>query len=249
MSKRVNFINLSDSTLQALSAWNQANHALQMARASFKTEKNTVEALISDIERARAEKSAEGYTSAEVDAMDGMSTAGLRDRLAKANSVYDDAKTEYRHAEAHAMVALGLWLTDTKGKVTTVPVGSAYARFVTSGSFVELMRTTRPALDALQAGNVDTNTTSKFCKYCLQVAERGKATAKDTANGHFVRTYAELTAQKRFAVAFTRGILEYLVNVAKVVTVNNDGSLSRKVYAPADGQTKSKSADAEVKVA
>lgn len=248
MSKRVSFVNLKEESLQALSAWNQANKALQMARVSFKTEKATVEALIGDIERARAEKSAEGYTSAEVDRMDGMSTAGLRDRLTKAQSVYDDVKKEYRHEEARAMIALGLWLTDAKGKVTTVPVGSAYANFVARGSFDGLVKATKPALDALQAGNVDANTTGKFCKYCLQVAERGKATAKDTANGHFVRTYAEISAQKRFAVAFARGILEYLVNVAKVVTVNNDGSLARKVYAPAEPSEEA-SADAEVKVA
>lgn len=249
MSKRVNFVNLNNDALQALSAWNQSVYALQQEKSAYKAEVDTCEALKAEVIRARAEKESAGMSSAEVDRLDGMSLQPYNDRIASAKSKLDDARKACRRAESACMERLGLWLTDSKGKITAVPVGSAYANFVAKGNLDALVKATRPALDALQAGNVDSNTSAKFAKYCLQVAERGKATAKDQANGHFVRTYAEITAQKRFAVAFTKGILEYLVNVAKVATVNDDGTLSRKVYTPADSNQAEKPAKAESKAA
>lgn len=246
MSKRVNFVNLNEKSLQALSAWNQAVHALQVEKAAYKAEVATCEALKSDVMRARSEAESKGLSIAEVDKLDGMSLQPYNDRITAAKSKLDDARKDCRQAETACMEKLGLWLCDSKGKVTAVPVGSAYANFVARGNFDGLVKATKPALDALQAGNVDTNTAGKFAKYCLQVAKRNGASASDTANGHFVATYAKLATQKSFAVAFTRGILEYLVNVAKVVTVNEDGSLARKVY---DANSNNQPAKAESKVA
>ena len=230
MSKKINFGTINVDAMEKLSAYHKALSELKIIRATYKKEKERLEAEEAHVLKNRDEAMKNGMSLDE--AISKFPTEIIHAQIRSAKNKYDEDSKPHNEAKKKAMALLdnslyySYQLCMTKGDLSATGVlnlkkGKKSESIKIDKSFKGIIA---DFLSKIGCKNQDNDTALNKFADVMRVRTAG------VIRSNKENTYIKMKSASQFNEIFMLAFLHYTIIEKGVITVNNDNSLSMTVY-------------------